>query len=202
MSFGERPLFDSVNYGFDSTRSYAVLGPSGSGKTTLLAIAGGLIRPTAGTVTYSRGNATINEMTTSWITQTTNSIGSRTALENVAIGLVGGVGKWSAARKGALAMLESLNILHLADRRCRELSGGELQRIVIARALVGRPDFLLADEPTGQLDIATSESIAATVAEQRGSSGLIVATHDRTVADSCETVLHVLDRRLVVLRES
>lgn len=202
VSFADRILFDSVSYVFESRRSYAILGPSGSGKTTLLALAGGLVRPSAGTVAYSRGGEPIQQMCLSWVTQTTNSIGSRTALENVAIGALGRLGNWRKARLGALDMLESLGIAHLADRRCRELSGGELQRVVIGRALAGRPDFLLADEPTGQLDLETSELIARKINEQRGSSGLLVVTHDETVANVCETVLRVADYGLAPIREA
>lgn len=204
IAFGDRQLLRSIDFEFSSACSYAVLGPSGSGKTTLLALAGGLVRPTTGTVGYRRNETVVpaRQVSTAWVTQTTNSIGSRTALENVAIGLVGRVGKWQKALQGANEMLESLGMVHLAKRRCRELSGGELQRIVVGRALVGQPDFLLADEPTGQLDRKTSLVVADSIVSRRGETGLVVATHDEAVAQACEVVLAISNGRLVMARGS
>ncbi len=202
MSFDGRELFRGLSFTFSSTTSYAIVGPSGSGKTTLLALAGALLRPTRGAVTYRRGDRPIppDELTRSWITQTTNSIGARSALDNVAIGLMGREGSWRRARAGAHAMLESLGIGHLAHRRCRELSGGELQRVAVGRALVGRPDFVLADEPTGQLDQVTSTAIAEAIVARRGNSGVLVATHDHQVAAACEVVLRIGDGTLEIVR--
>lgn len=178
----------------------AVLGPSGSGKSTLLAVLGGLVRPTNGTVRVDIDGSAAPRPTdvTTWILQTTNVFSERTALDNVAVAaLTLGV----SVREAYLVAARHLAAVGLFDRRnslARHLSGGEVQRVVIARALASRRPFILADEPTGQLDHATTCVVLDALFEAVDeSAALIVATHDPTVAERCERVVHIVDGRIV-----
>src|SRR5690606_24699980 len=145
--------------------SVAIVGPSGSGKSTLLALAGLLIRPESGSVRIDGQPAPSDERlrrrlrraTFAWIFQSVNALPGRTVLDNVAIGsLSRGARRCDAEAQGRNA-LAKVGLAHLDQRPLATLSGGERQRMCVARVLAATPKVVLADEPTGQLDRASSE---------------------------------------------
>jgi putative ABC transport system ATP-binding protein len=182
----------------------AVCGRSGSGKTTLLNVVGGLDVPTGGTVRVAGSEVTamsererllLRRSTVGFIFQSFGLIPTLTAAENVGIPLrITGTPR--RAREERVRML--LNVVGLEDhaaQRPGELSGGEQQRVAIARALAARPDLLIADEPTGQLDSETARQIMRlllTVVRSEGITAL-VATHDAGLVDLADEVLILED---------
>jgi putative ABC transport system ATP-binding protein len=186
----------------------ALIGRSGSGKTTLLNIVGGLDEPTAGEVMIGGRNVTgmsardrtaLRRSTVAFIFQSFGLIPMLSAAENVGIPLrINGVG----AREREERVRLMLGIVGLADhalQRPGELSGGQQQRVAIARALAGRPELLIADEPTGQLDSETGRQIMRllrTVVRSEGITAL-VATHDSALIDVADDVLLLEDGQLV-----
>jgi putative ABC transport system ATP-binding protein len=182
----------------------AVRGRSGSGKTTLLNIVGGLDAPTEGTVRIAGREVTamsererllLRRSTVGFIFQSFGLIPTLTAAENVGIPLRI-IGTPRRDREDRVRML--LNVVGLEDhaaQRPTELSGGEQQRVAIARALAARPDLLIADEPTGQLDSETGRQIMRlllTVVRSEGITAL-VATHDAGLVDLADDVLNLED---------
>ncbi|MBI2766794.1 MAG: ABC transporter ATP-binding protein [Chloroflexi bacterium] len=184
----------------------ALTGPSGSGKTTLLAIIGLLTEPSAGRVLFDgvparQRGASLDRIRAEmfgWVFQTANALARRTAVDNAALGLlIRGYGHVEA-RTRARAALDAVGVGHLAQKEARLLSGGELQRVCIARALAARPRFILADEPTGQLDHATTLEVIEALLERRpAGTGVILATHDLEVAGRCARIVRIVDGRLV-----
>lgn len=186
--------------------SVALLGPSGSGKTTLLSIIGLLQQPTEGSVSIDgmrvpRRGRTVQRLRAdayAWVFQTVNTMRRRTALDNAAVALLAqGMHRREADRVAG----DALAAVGLADHTAvpvERLSGGELQRVCIARAVAARPRFLLADEPTGQLDRSTSDRVLdALWSARRPESAVVIATHDVEAARRCDRVVHLVDGRVV-----
>jgi putative ABC transport system ATP-binding protein len=186
----------------------AIRGRSGSGKTTLLSIVGGLDRPTSGRVLVDgesvgdMGQAALVQLRRrriGFIFQTFGLLSILSAAENVEVPLRL-VETDARQREERVATL--LGLVGLAERgrhRPHELSGGEQQRVAIARALANRPDLLLADEPTGQLDSGTGRSIMALLRALVRSEGLtaVIATHDPMLIDLADRVVELRDGRIV-----
>ncbi len=181
----------------------ALLGASGSGKSTLLNLLAGLDRPSAGEI-YLEGRP-LGEFSRSelsayrarrvgMIFQSFNLLPQYDALENVALALQFDGSSRGDRKSRARAMLDRLGLADRLDHRPVDLSGGEQQRVAVARALVGRPDLLFADEPTGNLDQANSDRIAELLAEL-GEEGLtvIMVTHDRELAEASSSRILELD---------
>ena len=182
----------------------ALVGPSGSGKTTLLHLAAGLERPTSGSVAIAgqdlgvlsdREMAGLRAHRVGVVFQQFFLLEALSAVENVATGLL--YQAMAAARRRDIAMtvLDLVGLAHRAGHRPGQLSGGEQQRVAIARALAGRPQVLLADEPTGQLDSETAKQIMRllrTVVQSEGVTAL-VATHDPGLIDIADSVLVLED---------
>jgi putative ABC transport system ATP-binding protein len=185
----------------------ALVGPSGSGKSTLLSLTGGLDRPTDGEiwvdglelgkasdkelVRYRRGNI-------GFIFQSFNLLATRSAVENVETPLMlAEVGR-KERRERALQLLQSVGLEKRAHHRPNELSGGEMQRVAVARALANRPVLLLADEPTGNLDSKTGEDILNLLRGLLSTQGitLMLVTHDMQVASYADRVVHLRDGRI------
>ena len=186
----------------------AVRGRSGSGKTTLLNLLGGLDQPTAGTVqvdgTQISGmtedaSAQVRRRTIAFVFQTFGLIPILSAAENVEVPLrlVGADPGERDARVSEL--LELVGLAERAKHRPHELSGGEQQRVSIARALANRPRLLLADEPTGQLDSETGQRIMLLIRTGVRAEGVtaVVATHDPVMLDVADRVIELLDGELV-----
>ena len=163
----------------------ALVGPSGSGKTTLLHILGGLDRQTVGHIEWP-GLGQFDELRPRHIGlvfQSPSLFPALTAVQNVGLPLVL-AGEHATAEATAKALLGSFGLGELADKLPEELSGGQSQRVAMARALAMRPKLVLADEPTGQLDSITAQFFFDVILEQLEATGtaLVVATHDEAVA--------------------
>jgi ABC-type lipoprotein export system ATPase subunit len=164
----------------------ALVGPSGSGKSTLLHLMAGLDAPTQGSVTWPAigSREDLRPGRVAVIFQGPSLLAPLTMLENVALPLVLDGARDVDARITALASLASLDLAELADKLPEEISGGQAQRVAVARALAGKPLLILADEPTGQLDRASGRRVldALLAAADRAGSALVVSTHDADVA--------------------
>ncbi len=186
----------------------ALIGPSGSGKSTLLNIIGLLDRPTAGRVVIGGKDTTDldeRELTAmrahrlGFIFQFHHLLSAFTALENVMLPAWGNCG--TATREMRAAAEDILRAVGLADRmyyRATTLSGGQQQRVAIARALVHRPALVLADEPTGNLDTASSDEVFALMRKFNRELGttVLVVTHDPRIAKGCDRVVELVDGRV------
>ncbi len=191
-------VLDGLDLSINSGESVALMGPSGSGKSTLLAILGGLTNPTDGSVEIDGSDpvAATREGWISWVFQANNALGRRTALDNVTLPLLVLGEERTHAETKATRTLEAVGLASKTSSIARSLSGGELQRVCIARALVTEPRFVLADEPTGQLDAATSQQVLDALWKARAdATALVIATHDSIVAARCERVLSLREGR-------
>jgi ABC-type lipoprotein export system ATPase subunit len=169
----------------------ALIGPSGSGKSTLLHLLGGLDLPTTGTVSWpALGEAsTLRPGKVAFVFQAQSLMPPLTALENVALPLLLAGATPQAATAEARRALEALELLPLAEQLPEELSGGQAQRVAVARALVTRPRLILADEPTGQLDSVTAGHLMdVLLAALEPGAALVLATHDEAVARRLDTL--------------
>lgn len=189
----------------------AIMGPSGSGKTTLLKIAGGLITPTSGQVIF-QGDVISNyspkqlaehrRKHVGYVFQDYNLVPNLTALENVALPLeldgVPGV----AARHAAMESLERMEVADVAKRWAGDLSGGQSQRVAVARALVGQGRLLLADEPTGALDSVASDRVMKLLRQRvdEGATCLLV-THEARLAAWADNIVYLRDGQFVTAGE-
>jgi ABC-type lipoprotein export system ATPase subunit len=181
----------------------AIVGPSGSGKSTLLNILGCLDRPTGGTYLIDGvdvAGLSENERTATrarsigFVFQAFHLLGHRTALENVMLAEMYAGGERAGRRERALNALERVGMAHRRDFLPTRLSGGEQQRVAIARALLGSPRLLLCDEPTGNLDSSSTESLMLLFdALARQGLTLIVVTHDEDVATHAQRVVRIVD---------
>jgi len=184
----------------------AVQGPSGSGKSTLLQLLGALDAPTSGELRF-RGNrfnllgdiAAFRARTVGFIFQSFHLLPTLSALENVQIPMFEMPWPASERRKRATALLEAVGLGDRLGHLPPKLSGGERQRVAIARALANEPAFLLADEPTGNLDSVSADRIMDLLVKIHAERGMtiVVVTHDATVARHAGRVLRMLDGRIV-----
>jgi lipoprotein-releasing system ATP-binding protein len=199
---GGAPLvvFSGVNLDVARGEMVALVGESGAGKSTLLHLLGGLDRPSEGTIHY--GSREISGLADSeqadfrnreigFVWQIHYLLPEFTALENVMMPLLVRGCPHAQAAEESRAKLEEVGLAARAAHRAGELSGGEQQRVVLARALVGNPSVLLADEPTGNLDFRTGEMIFELLAGLHRSHGLtsVFVTHNPSIARRCDRVL-------------
>jgi putative ABC transport system ATP-binding protein len=177
-------LFRGITRRFEVGTVTGVVGPSGSGKSTFLAVVGDLLRPAEGEVVRP-AVATI-----AWLHQAASGIPRRTALDHVVFPMLAAGRRRRDAEPVALGLLDRVGLATRARADHRVLSGGEAQRVALARALACDASFVIADEPTAQLDRATAAEVAralGTIAD--GHRGVIVATHDPLVIAACDTVV-------------
>lgn len=185
----------------------AVVGPSGSGKSSLLAVAGGLLRPTSGTVRVGevdltaaddKDRARLRGEHIGFVFQGSNLVPSLTALEQLLLveHLAGRRPK--AAVERARALLDEVGVGHRADRRPHQLSGGERQRVGIARALMAAPEVVLADEPTSALDHERGTEVVQLLARESHERGVatVMVTHDPVMLSWVDRVFTMEDGRL------
>ncbi|MBF6605389.1 MAG: ABC transporter ATP-binding protein [Chloroflexi bacterium] len=184
----------------------AITGPSGSGKTTLLNLVAGLDRPTAGTITVfgtriedasERELAEFRAHHVGLVFQDPHLLSGLTALENLVAARLPW-GRWRDLQDEARALLTELGLADRLDAPPSRLSGGERQRVGLARALMGSPELLLADEPTGNLDAATTEGLIGMLEAVRHEHDLtiVLATHDPAVAAFADRVVHLVGGRV------
>ena len=181
----------------------ALVGPSGSGKSTLLAIAGTLERPTSGRVRIAgtavahlpdRELAAVRAYQIGFVFQQFFLVPTLSALDNVASGLLYRGLSAAQRRQAAADALARVGLAHRAEHRPSELSGGEQQRAAIARALVGSPSLILADEPTGSLDTASGQGILALLTDLNASGAtILVATHNPEIAGAVPRTVRLRD---------
>lgn len=185
----------------------AIIGSSGSGKSTLLHLLGGLDKPTSGEITFQsqhlsqlteKEKARLRNQKIGFVYQFHHLLPDFTALENIVMPLlIGGVSP-NEAKKRAMAMLESVNLVKRANHRPSELSGGERQRVAIGRALINNPALVMADEPTGNLDKSTADSIFDLLIKLNREQGtaFLVVTHDLNLAKKLDKQLVMSDGKL------
>jgi putative ABC transport system ATP-binding protein len=190
----------------------SIVGPSGSGKSTLLGIIAGLDNPTSGQVlidgvditTMNEGKlASVRNNKIGMVFQAFNLIPTLTAQENVEVPLYVGKHKGSPSAR-ARELLDLVGLSPRLTHRPNQLSGGEQQRVAIARALATDPAFVLADEPTGNLDAKNSKNVLKLIAYLREQTGktFIIATHDPLVASHADRVIRLLDGRIASIEST
>lgn len=198
-------ILDNVSLTIPDKQTVAIVGPSGSGKSTLLGLMAGLDRPTAGSILLDGEELTtmsesalarFRRAKIGYIFQSFHLIPTLTARENVAVPI-----ELSGERGGSERAAKLLTAVGLADRLDHypvQLSGGEQQRVAVARAFACHPPFLFADEPTGNLDTATGEQVINLLLSMHRDSGttLVLVTHDRKLAGRMQRIVSLRDGRI------
>jgi len=201
----------NINLKINKGELVSLTGPSGSGKSTLLHIIALLDQPTSGEVffnkkSFSKSNDNERDLVRkkgiSIIYQQNNLLSDFTALENVIIPLVNNGYKWNEAEKKANKILKLVNLSKRVDHFPTELSGGEQQRVAVARALVTEPDLILADEPTGSLDRKTANEIFSLFMKLKSKNrAILYATHNRELSNRADYKLNILDGNITKKNE-
>jgi putative ABC transport system ATP-binding protein len=207
VRYGDTVAVDAVDLAITPGSRTAIMGPSGSGKSTLVHALAGVVRPDAGEVWFEderldllseaeRSRRRLARM--GMVFQFGDLVPELTLVENVMLPLQVLGEKARAARERALEMLDALGVADLADRRTGAVSGGQVQRAAVARALVHRPAVVLADEPTGALDSLTAERVLDAMVAVTAAAGaaLVVVTHDHVVASHLDDLVVVRDGRV------
>jgi putative ABC transport system ATP-binding protein len=203
---GPLTIVQDVSLDIAAGESVAVVGPSGAGKSTLLALLAGLDAPTSGKIWLAGtdlsaldedGRARLRAQRVGFVFQAFHLVPALTALENVMLPLE--LAGRADARSGALEALDRVGLAKRKGHYPRQLSGGEQQRIALARAFVTAPAVLFADEPTGNLDTATGERVGALLFELNAHSQttLVLVTHERDLASRCQRTLQMEAGRLL-----
>lgn len=201
---------DGVSLEVGKGTSTTIVGPSGAGKSTLLHILGGLDKPTSGQVILDtsdiyklpdRGRANIRNTRIGFVFQFYHLLPEFTALENVMMpGMMKGPGsrvQGPGLSEMARDVLKKVGLNDRINHKPNELSGGESQRVAIARAIINEPEILLCDEPTGNLDSKTSESIYELIFGLKAKSGmtLVIVTHDESISRRTDRTMRIKDGR-------
>lgn len=202
---GDLTILHGVSMEAQAGEAVAIVGPSGSGKSTLLGILAGLDSPTEGVVSIQGqslseldedGRAQLRAKSVGFVFQSFQLLPGLSALENVMLPLE--LTQQQNVKDRAMATLEEVGLAHRASHHPLQLSGGEQQRVAVARAFVSKPSLLFADEPTGNLDSATGDKIAELMFDMRKQSNaaLVLVTHDDDLAASCDRRFRMADGRL------
>ena len=203
-SFGSLQVLKGISLKVDNGEVISITGPSGAGKTTLLQIMGSLDRPDGGRVLYDGQDITrmgekelsaFRNQHIGFVFQFHQLLPEFTALENIMIPmLIAGNGMKQASAR-AKELLEMLGLADRAQHKPSELSGGEKQRIAVARALANQPDVILADEPSGSLDTKNKEELHKLFFNLRDKLGqtFVIVTHDESLAAMTDRTIHLLD---------
>lgn len=206
-------ILDGISFSLQSGENLVIVGPSGSGKSTLLNLLGGLDTPSSGRVTldgedpaqlHPKPLARFRNRRIGFVFQDHHLLPQCTVLENVLIPTLADGQPNDDELSFARELLDRVGLSRRSDHLPGELSGGERQRTAIARALIRRPDLLLADEPTGNLDRHTAEKVAALLLElqQEQDTMLIVVTHSRQLASQLSEQMELADGKLTPLSVS
>ena len=202
-NFRKIKVLKKITYNFKLGKIYSLMGPSGSGKSTLLNLLSLIDRPTSGSISIenkminfenTNNNDVLRSHKIGIIYQQDNLLPDFTALENIYLaGLAGGNDKKTSILK-TKDLLKKVGLSNRLNHYPSQLSGGERQRISIARALINNPQIILADEPTGSLDIETAKGIFEILQKQINSKRLIIfATHNRFFAKKSDFILEMID---------
>jgi putative ABC transport system ATP-binding protein len=208
-SFGTLKVVRDVNFNIKKGEFVSIVGKSGSGKTTLLSLLSGLERPSSGRVTLNGREITessenelalIRREMVGFIFQSFHLIPTLSAWENVALPLFPVRMTTEQRRKRAMELLRQMEMEHRSDHRPATLSGGEKQRVAIARALVNSPKVVFADEPTGNLDSATSGAIMDILKHLHVDNGLslVMVTHDLDLTGLSDRIVRMQDGEIVI----
>lgn len=197
---------DGLDLAIDRNEYVALMGPSGSGKSTLMNILGCLDSPTSGLYVLNQRDvsimddddlADIRNKEIGFVFQTFNLLPRYTALENVALPMIyAGIPRQQREER-AQEVLTQVGLEDRMDHKPNELSGGQRQRVAVARALVMRPSIILADEPTGNLDTATSHEVMELFSEiQRAGNTVILVTHEEDIASCAHRIVRLRDGKI------
>ena len=200
-------VLKNVNIKINKGELVSLSGPSGSGKSTLLHIIALLDQPTSGEVFFKEKNFSksndsekdfVRRKGISIIYQQNNLLSDFTALENVLIPLLNNGYSWDESTKKAKKTLSLVNLSRRLNHFPSELSGGEQQRVAVARALITEPDLILADEPTGSLDRKTANEIFSLFSKLKSKNrAILYATHNRELSNRADYKLNILDGNIV-----
>ena len=196
-------VLKSVNLKINRGELISLTGPSGSGKSTLLHIIALLDQPSSGEVFFKKKSFSkssdsekdlVRRKGISIIYQQNNLLNDFTALENVTIPLVNSGYEWNEATKKAISILSLVNLSKRLNHFPSELSGGEQQRVAVARAVITEPDLILADEPTGSLDRKTANEIFSLFSKLKSKNrAILYATHNRELSNRADYKLNIID---------
>ncbi len=208
-SFGSLQVLKGIDLHINKGEVVSIVGPSGAGKTTLLQIMGTLDKPDAGTVTIAgtevsalggKALSAFRNRHIGFVFQFHQLLPEFTAMENVMMpALIAGTPA-SEARRAALETLQSLGLAERVGHKPQELSGGEQQRVAVARALINRPSVIFADEPSGSLDSAHKQELHRLFFDLRDRLGqtFVIVTHDEQLASLTDRTIHMMDGRVDV----
>lgn len=208
-SFGALQVLKGIDLSIGKAEVVSIVGPSGAGKTTLLQIMGTLDKPDAGRIVLN--DTEVNKLKSNQIAAFRNKeigfvfqfhqlLPEFTAIENVMIpALIGGKSA-TVAQKDAMEMLYFLGLADRAKHKPSELSGGEKQRVAVARALINHPSVVLADEPSGSLDTKNKEELHKLFFDLRDRLGqtFVIVTHDEGLAAQTDRTIHIKDGRIIL----
>lgn len=208
-SFGALQVLKGIDLSIGKAEVVSIVGPSGAGKTTLLQIMGTLDKPEAGRIVLN--DTEVNKLKSNQIAAFRNKeigfvfqfhqlLPEFTAIENVMIpALIGGKSA-TVAQKDAMEMLDFLGLAERAKHKPSELSGGEKQRVAVARALINHPSVVLADEPSGSLDTKNKEELHKLFFDLRDRLGqtFVIVTHDEGLAAQTDRTIHIKDGRIIL----
>ena len=196
-----------INLTINRGELISLIGPSGSGKSTLLHIIALLDKPTSGEVFFNKKSFTkandkekdlVRKKGISIIYQKNNLLSDFTALENVALPLLNNKSSWKEAKKEAKNMLSLVKLSKRLNHFPSELSGGEQQRVAVARAIITEPDLILADEPTGSLDRETASEVFSLFTKLRSKNrSILYATHNRELSNKADYKLSIIDGNII-----
>ncbi len=198
-------VLNNVSFSVNSDEIVSIIGPSGSGKTSIIMLASGLETATTGSILINNQEivglnendlSDVRRKSIGIVFQSFYLIPNLTAIENVLLSLEANE-KYNLDEE-AKALLTEFGLSHRFNHLPSELSGGEQQRVAIARALINKPKIILADEPTGNLDSANSESMIDLLFEysKKSKTSLVIVTHDNTVANRCDRTIEIKDGQI------
>ena len=210
LSYGdiadEVEVLKSISFSIDSNEVVSIVGPSGSGKTSIIMLASGLENATKGSIKINGDEivglkekelSEVRRKNIGIVFQSFYLIPNLTALENVLLSLE--ANQQYGLEKDAENLLTEFGLSHRMHHLPSELSGGEQQRVAIARALINNPKIILADEPTGNLDSANSESMIDLLFDytKKSNTSLVMVTHDSSIAKRCDRIIEIRDGQIV-----
>ena len=202
-SFKKVKVLKKISYKFKKGKIYSLMGPSGSGKSTLLNLLSLIDRPTSGSISIEKKQINFDETNKNDIIrankigiiyQQDNLLSDFTALENICMASLATGNSRELSKTKAQNLLKRVGLSNRSEHYPSQLSGGEKQRISIARALINNPQIILADEPTGSLDLETAKGIFDILKKQVNSNRIIIfATHNRFFANKSDCLLEMID---------